>query len=65
MIRCVRLWTAQDGNSHFRDGTLEITPGRNDDLVSATMTASHATVSETAGGARTIGRIRLQNRNMF
>lgn len=51
MIRCVRLWTAQDGNSHFRTGMLEITPGRNDDLVSATMTASHATVEETAGGA--------------
>ncbi len=50
MIRCVRLWTGQDGDSHFRDGRLDITPGRNDDRVSATMTASHVTVEETAGG---------------
>ncbi len=21
MIRCVRLWTGEDGNSHFRDGS--------------------------------------------
>ena len=51
MIRCVRLWTGQDGNSHFRDGSLDITPGRNNDLVSRAMAATHATVEETAGGA--------------
>jgi quercetin dioxygenase-like cupin family protein len=50
MIRCVRLWTGQDGNSHFRDGRLDLEPGRNNDLVSATMAAAHATVEETAGG---------------
>lgn len=50
MIRCVRLWTGDDGNSHFRDGNLDIEPGRNDDLVSASMAASHVTVEETAGG---------------
>jgi quercetin dioxygenase-like cupin family protein len=50
MIRCVRLWTGQDGDSHVRDGRLDIEPGRNDDLVSAAMTASHVTVEETAGG---------------
>jgi quercetin dioxygenase-like cupin family protein len=50
MIRCVRLWTGQDGSSHFRDGRLEIESGRNDDLVSANMAALHVTVEETAGG---------------
>ena len=50
MIRCVRLWTGQDGNSHFRDGSLDITPGRNNDLVSRAMAATQATVEETAGG---------------
>ncbi len=50
MIRCVRLWTGQDGDSHFRDGRLDIKPGRNNDLVSAEMAATHATVEETAGG---------------
>ena len=48
MIRCVRLWTGPDGNSHFRDGRLDVESGRNDDLVSAAM-AAHVTV-ETAGG---------------
>jgi hypothetical protein len=47
MIRCVRLWTGEDGNSHFRDGSLDITPGRNNDLVSTAMAATHATVEET------------------
>ncbi len=50
MIRCVRLWTGQDGNSHFHDGRLDIAPGRNDDLVSGAMAATHVTVEETAGG---------------
>jgi quercetin dioxygenase-like cupin family protein len=51
MIRCVRLWTGVEGNSHFRDGSLDITPGRNNDLVSTAMAATHATVEEMAGGA--------------
>ena len=50
MIRCVRLWTGPDGNSHFHDGRLDIESGRNDDLVSSAMAATHATVEETAGG---------------
>ncbi len=50
MIRCVRLWTGQEGNSHFEVGRLDLRPGRNDDLVSALMPATHATVEETAGG---------------
>jgi hypothetical protein len=51
MIRCVRLWTGVEGNSHFHDGSLDITPGRNNDLVSTAMAATHATVEEMAGGA--------------
>jgi quercetin dioxygenase-like cupin family protein len=50
MIRCVRLWTGPDGNSDFRDGRLDIESGRNDDLVSRAMAATHVTVEETAGG---------------
>jgi quercetin dioxygenase-like cupin family protein len=50
MIRCVRLWTGPDGDSHFRDGRLVIEPGRNNDLVSAAMAATCVTVEETAGG---------------
>jgi quercetin dioxygenase-like cupin family protein len=50
MIRCVRLSTGQDGASHVELGRLDTRTGRNDDLVSATMSASHATVEETEGG---------------
>ncbi|WP_029113983.1 cupin domain-containing protein [Mycobacterium sp. URHB0044] len=50
MIRCVRLWTGQDGASHVEIGRLETSPGRNADLVSPTMAAAHVTVEETKGG---------------
>ncbi len=50
MIRCIRLWTGQDGASHVELGRIDIQPGRNDDLVSSAMSAAHVTVEETAGG---------------
>lgn len=50
MIRCVRLWTGQDGASHFATGRIELAPGRNADQVSATMSSTRVTVEETAGG---------------
>jgi quercetin dioxygenase-like cupin family protein len=50
MIRCVRLWTGQDGGSHVQIGRLAMRPGRNDDLVSPSMSSAHVTVEETAGG---------------
>jgi quercetin dioxygenase-like cupin family protein len=50
MIRCVRLWTGQDGASHVAIGRLDMSQGRNADLVSAAMAAAHVTVEETGGG---------------
>lgn len=50
MIRCVRLWTGQDGASHVEIGRINIQPGRNGDLVSAAMSAGQVTVEETVGG---------------
>jgi quercetin dioxygenase-like cupin family protein len=50
MIRCVRLWTGQDGASHVQIGRLDIQPGRNNDLVSGAVATSHVTVEETPGG---------------
>ena len=50
MIRCVRLWTGQEGASHVEVGRLDLSPGRNADLVSPSMSAAHVTVEETAGG---------------
>jgi quercetin dioxygenase-like cupin family protein len=50
MIRCVRLWTGDDDDSHIQIGLLEMSAGRNQDLVSQAVSASHVTVEETAGG---------------
>ncbi|MCW2731021.1 MAG: hypothetical protein JWR13_1837 [Mycobacterium sp.] len=50
MIRCVRLWTGQEGSSHVEIGRLDMRTGRNDDQVSPAMSSTHVTVEETAGG---------------
>ncbi|KKF01725.1 cupin domain-containing protein [Mycolicibacterium obuense] len=50
MIRCVRLWTGADDASHVQIGRLDMQPGRNDDLVSSSVTAASVTVEETATG---------------
>ena len=34
MIRCVRIWTGEDQNSHFEEGSIELTPGTHGDLLS-------------------------------
>ncbi|MBX7455119.1 cupin domain-containing protein [Mycolicibacterium sp. 3033] len=50
MIRCVRLWTGADDASHAQIGHLDMRPGRNDDLVSASVAVTSVTVEETASG---------------
>nr|WP_099250246.1 hypothetical protein [Mycobacterium sp. shizuoka-1] len=50
MIRCVRLFTGADDQSHVQIGRLELTPGRNGDLVSAAISSSRVTAEETAAG---------------
>jgi quercetin dioxygenase-like cupin family protein len=50
MIRCVRLWTGSADASHVQIGRLDMAPGRNADLVSAAIEASHVTVEETSSG---------------
>ena len=34
MIRCVRLWTGEDRNSHFEEGSIELEPGERGDWLS-------------------------------
>jgi hypothetical protein len=34
MIRCVRLWTGDDGDSHFEEGTINLSNGARGDLLS-------------------------------
>ena len=50
VIRCVRLFTGADEQSHIQIGRLDLTPGRNDDRVSAAMPSSHVSAEETATG---------------
>ncbi len=50
MIRCVRLWTGDDQNSHFEEGSLKLEPGVHGDLLSSKITATTASFQETAAG---------------
>ena len=35
MIRCVRIWTAEDGNSSFEEGQIDLSGGARGDVLSA------------------------------
>jgi quercetin dioxygenase-like cupin family protein len=50
MIRCVRLWTGDDQNSHFEEGHLDIEPGRNGDLLTGKLPVTTIAFEETASG---------------
>jgi len=52
MIRCVRLWTGDDQNSHFEEGELDIEPGRNGDLLTEKLPVSTVSFEETASGGK-------------
>src|ERR1700683_5641636 len=34
MIRCFRLWSGPDGNSHFEEGVVDLEPGQRGDMLS-------------------------------
>ncbi len=52
MIRCVRIWTAEDGNSRFEEGVIDMPQGERGDVLSATAAAASISFRETrAGGA--------------
>jgi hypothetical protein len=50
MIRCVRIWTGEDQNSHAEEGWIELKPGAHGDLLSGTLATSHASFQETPSG---------------
>jgi quercetin dioxygenase-like cupin family protein len=52
MVRCVRIWTAEDGNSRFEEGVIEMPKGERGDVLSGTVTTASISFRETkAGGA--------------
>jgi quercetin dioxygenase-like cupin family protein len=50
VIRCVRLWTGEDGNSHFEEGSIDLEPGARGDWLSAKPAAASVSFQETAPG---------------
>lgn len=52
MIRCVRIWTAEDGNSRFEEGVIDMPKGERGDVLSGAFPIARISFRETnAGGA--------------
>jgi hypothetical protein len=47
MIRCVRLWTGGDGNSHFAEGIIEFESGPRGDFLSGKFSITSVSIQET------------------
>jgi quercetin dioxygenase-like cupin family protein len=50
MIRCVRLWTGDDQNSHFEEGQIDLGSKSRGDVLSALVSAATISFQETASG---------------
>jgi quercetin dioxygenase-like cupin family protein len=50
MIRCVRLWTGDDDNSHFEEGVLDLEPGVRGDFLSGKFSSTSISFQETKSG---------------
>ena len=52
MIRCIRIWTGEDGNSCSEEGIIAMPKGERGDVLSGTFPATSVSFRETkAGGA--------------
>ena len=47
MIRCIRLWSGQDGKSHFEEGSIDLEPGPRDDTLSGKFPIASVSFQET------------------
>jgi hypothetical protein len=50
MIRCVRLWTGSDGDSHFEEGIIDLKPGERGDFLSGRTATTTVSFQESASG---------------
>ena len=50
MIRCVRIWTAEDGNSDFEEGTIELPEAKGADRWTPDLAAANVSFRETPKG---------------
>ncbi|WP_020699154.1 hypothetical protein [Reyranella massiliensis] len=46
----MRIWTGEDQNSHFEEGSIELTPGTHGDLLSGKIGTATASFQETRAG---------------
>jgi cupin domain len=50
MIRCVRIWTGSDGDSHFEEGVIDLRGGDRGDVLSQLVGAVSLSFQETRSG---------------
>jgi quercetin dioxygenase-like cupin family protein len=50
MIRCVRLWTGADNNSHFEEGAIALERGVRGDVLTDKLPVTTVSFQETASG---------------
>ena len=50
MIRCIRIWTASDGDSHFEEGVIDLHGGDRGDFLSLAVSAVSLSFQETKSG---------------
>jgi hypothetical protein len=50
MIRCIRIWTGSDGNSHFEEGVIDLHDGARGDSLSLAVGATNISFQETRSG---------------
>ena len=50
MIRCVRIWTGDDGDSHFAKGAIALPHGERGDILSGTTDVVSISFRETQAG---------------
>ncbi|UYN93961.1 MAG: hypothetical protein KIT25_18185 [Enhydrobacter sp.] len=50
MIRCIRIWTGDDQQSHFEEGWITLGGGTRGDLLSGKIPAISVSMQETASG---------------
>jgi quercetin dioxygenase-like cupin family protein len=52
MIRCVRLWTGADDNSHFEEGAINLDRGLHGDTLTGKLPVVSVSFQETASGGK-------------
>jgi hypothetical protein len=50
MIRCVRIWTGADGDSHFEEGVIDLAKGERGDALSTVVSGGSLSFQETISG---------------